>query len=139
MRRHYCNFVLLPTALLAVACANTTRYSGSNPPAMWDPITRAELAGTGIADAYEAVRMLRPRWLRPRMATAASDGLPLLYVQNMPYGSIYELRRFRVAGITEIRYVAARDATTRWGMGHSNGVIEVIELTQHPRGFTTLS
>ena len=30
-------------------------------------------------------------------------------------------------------------ALTRWGMGHSNGVIEVIELTQHPRGFTTLS
>jgi hypothetical protein len=67
------------------------------------------------------------------MATGASDGLPLVYVQNMRYGSISELRRFRVAGIRELRYVDARNATTRWGMGHSNGVIEVIELTQHAR------
>ncbi len=133
MRRHHSDILILSIALLAVACANAPRYSGAAPRAMWDPITRTELDGTGIADAYEAVRLLRPRWLRPRMATGASDGLPLVYVQNMRYGSISELRRFRVAGIRELRYVDARNATTRWGMGHSNGVIEVIELTQHAR------
>jgi hypothetical protein len=125
---------MLGAALLAVGCWHGTRHYGAIAPASRDPITRAELDGTGIADVYEAVRILRPRWLRPRMATGANDGLPLVYVQRMRYGSIRELRRFRVAGIKEIRYVDARSATTRWGMGHSNGVIEVIELTQHSRG-----
>ena len=62
------------------------------------------------------------------MATGASNGLPQVYVQGMRYGSIGELRLFRVTGIQEIRYVDARSATIRWGMGHSNGVIEVVEL-----------
>lgn len=133
MRPHPISFHLFPLALLVLACATPSRRTATAPHAMWDPITQAELDGTGIADAYEAVRLLRPRWLRPRMTTGADNGLPLVYAHNMRRGSIYELQLFRVAGIREICYVSARDATTRWGMGHSNGVIEVVALTEPGR------
>jgi hypothetical protein len=133
MRAHLAIIQPLSLTLLILACATAPRRAETTPHTLWDPITRAELAGTAIGDAYEAVQSLRPRWLRPRMTTGADNGLPLVYVHNMRCGSIYELQLFRVAGIREIRYVNARDATTRWGMGHSNGVIEVITVTDQPR------
>jgi hypothetical protein len=132
MRRHPIDY-LLPLTFLVLACATAPRRAETTPHALWDPITTAELEGAGIADAYEAVHLLRPRWLRPRMTTGADDGRPFVYAHNMRCGSIYELQLFRVAGIREIRYVNARDATTRWGMGHSNGVIEVITVTDQVR------
>lgn len=132
MRLHHATRWLLPLTLLALACATAPRRAETVPHTMWAPITEAELTGTEISNAYEAVRLLRPRWLRPRMPTGAGHGLPLVYAHNMPSGSIYELRLFPIAGIREIRYVNARDATTRWGMGHSNGVIELITSTDQP-------
>jgi len=97
------------------------------------PITRAEMEASGVSDPYEAVRLLRPSWLRPRVRTGtheSRDGLPTLYVQNMRFGSVYGLRDFRVEGIKEIRYITGLDATTRWGIGNTSSVIEVVWLNQ---------
>jgi hypothetical protein len=100
------------------------------------PITRTELADCGVADTYEAVRLLRPGWLSSRVRTRpnqGSDGLPVLYAQNMWYGSAYDLQQFHMADIEEIRYVHPLDATTRWGTGHTDGVIEIIWLKRSKR------
>jgi hypothetical protein len=61
------------------------------------------------------------------------DGLPTLYVQNMRVGSVNGLRDFRMEGIKEMRYISGLNATTRWGVGNTSGVIEVIWLTQSER------
>jgi len=86
-----------------------------------------------MPDPYEAVKLLRPGWLRPRVRTGISegfDGLPLVYTQNMRFGRLEELAGFRMEAIEEIRFVQPMDATTRWGMGHTSGVIEVIWVGQ---------
>jgi hypothetical protein len=64
MRAHLAILQPLPLTLLVLACATAPRRAETTPHALWDPITRAELAGTAIGDAYEAVQSLRPRWLR---------------------------------------------------------------------------
>jgi len=115
---------LLASAVCA-ACATASQSDGQAPLSSWSPITQGEIQQSVVGDALEAVRLLRPRWLRPRMG----DSAPLVYVHNQRYGGIEWLRMIRCENIYEIRYVNARDATMRWGMGHSAGVIEVVEAT----------
>jgi len=54
----------------------------------------------------------------------------LVYVQNMRFGAVRDLANFRMEAVEEIRYVRPLDATTRWGIGHTGGVIEVIWVNQ---------
>jgi len=133
MLRFRSTTLLLFAILTAVGCAGTSASAGFPTRPTMGPITRAEMEASGVSDPYEAVRLLRPNWLRLRVRTAthgARDGLPILYSQNLRLGSIYGLRDFRIEGIKEIRYISGVDATTRWGMGHTGGVIEVIWVNQ---------
>jgi hypothetical protein len=41
-------------------------------------------------------------------------------------GGLEELHSIRAADVESIRFINARDATTRWGTGHMGGVIEVL-------------
>jgi len=136
MRRYRSIALMVPAALLAVGCAGKTLAVGFTSHSSMSPITHAELEASGVLDPYDAVRLLRPGWLRPRVRTGhgdGRDGLPAVYVQNMRFGSVHELRDFRMERIQEIRFINPLDATTRWGKGHSSGVIEVIWLTQDYR------
>lgn len=133
MRHHHSLPLALSAALFAGACAATTGSPGFTTPMTRNSITRAELQACGMSDPYEAVKLLRPGWLRPRVRTSLSgdrDGLPLVYTQNMRFGRLDELAGFRMEAIQEIRFVHPLDATTRWGMGHTSGVIEVIWVDQ---------
>ncbi len=125
MRCHPVVAPLLVSAALCSACAPTSQTEEQAPRSSWSPITQSEIQQSVVGDAFEAVRLLRPRWLRPRMG----DSAPLVYLHNQRYGGVEWLRVIRCENIYEIRYVNARDATMRWGMGHSAGVIEVIEAT----------
>lgn len=49
------------------------------------------------------------------------------YVDDVRLGDLEQLRTVQRGTVREIRYIrGATDATTRWGTGHSNGVIQVI-------------
>ena len=48
----------------------------------------------------------------------------------MRFGRLEELAGFHMEAIEEIRCVHPMDATTRWGVGHSSGVFEVIWVGQ---------
>jgi hypothetical protein len=52
--------------------------------------------------------------------------MPLVYVNGVRYGEPQTLRNLRVQEVEEIRFISATDATTRWGTGHTGGVIEVM-------------
>ena len=123
-----CCHALIPSLAIAVLCAacTTAPQTGVQPASYsWSPITQGEIQRAIAGDAFEAVQRLRPRWLRPRMG----ESTPLVYMRNQQYGGIEWLRNFRCENVYEIRYVNARDATTRWGMGHSAAVIEVVPVT----------
>ena len=111
------------------ACATLTQASDAERSGSGDRITESELSDINAVDAYGVVEQLRPQWLRSRGAMSLRLGvgeLPLVYVDEMPYGDLPTLQTIPIIEIAEIRYINARDATTRWGTGVAGGVIEVI-------------
>lgn len=96
-------------------------------------ITSAEIeaAGVDMLNALQLVERLRPMMMRARNQTAGSMGAGstfgvIAYVDDVRLGELDALATVMRATVREIRYINATDATTRWGTGHSNGVIQVI-------------
>jgi len=114
--------VLAPLVFgFALACASGGQSSGRTL-ASRDVITAQEVADASLStqSAYEVVQRLRPRWLRPR------GGVPAIVINNVPSGDLERLRSISGADVSEMRYISAQDATTRWGTGFVGGAIEVI-------------
>ena len=95
-----------------------------------DVITGPEARETSANDAYEVVQLLRPAWLRSRAAPSLTNPeatYARIYVDNVPMaGGTRDLRNIAAGDIREIRYISPTDATTRFGTGHSGGVIMVL-------------
>lgn len=111
--------------LTLVACATTTpaRRGASS-----DILTLEEIQVSRAGNAYELLQELRPQFLRSRGAISVNDpraGYPVVYVNDVLHGDLETLRSILVREIDEIRYISASDATTRWGTGHTGGVIQV--------------
>ena len=90
-----------------------------------------EAAAPDIQNAFQLVERLRPMMLRPRNLTGGSVGAGTVfgvvaYVEEVRLGDTEALATVMRATVREIRYIGATDATTRWGTGHSNGVIQVV-------------
>jgi hypothetical protein len=58
-------------------------------------------------------------------AAAATAGV-VVYMDDTRLGEVASLSTIPAGRVREIRYISASDATTRWGTGHSSGVIQVI-------------
>ena len=115
---------LLIVLLVVAACAHkgTTRQKR-------DPnlITQDEIERITAANAYDAVQMLRPSFLRAR-GSSAMNGAPdmaIVYLDGMRMGGIGQLERIPTVGIVSIRYINAIDANQRYGRGHEGGAILV--------------
>jgi hypothetical protein len=85
-------------------------------------ITAEELQAIEVSTAFEAVRRLRPTWLRSR----SGGGDPVVFIDNVRAGDLNMLDQLYLTTVRELRYVSPADATTRWGTGYTNGAIEVI-------------
>ena len=121
----------MAVALLAVSCAS------SGTPARSDSgvhqasrnrtiLTLDEINGSSARDAYHAVQLLRPDWLRSRGSVSVRDPRPVAvvaYVDGQRYGGAQSLEQFRIGSFKEIRYYSGSEATSRWGTGHAGGVI----------------
>lgn len=95
------------------------------------PNGEIEAAGVDLLNAYDLVNRLRPSMMRMRNQTggsaSSSDVMgPVAYIDDIRLGDPDLLRTVMRATVREIRYLSATDATTRWGTGHSNGVIQVL-------------
>ncbi|HEX6314988.1 MAG TPA: hypothetical protein VFZ73_09020 [Gemmatimonadaceae bacterium] len=96
-------------------------------------ITEAEInAGTSYQNALEVVQNLRPQMLIPRGVGSDASGLSaasipiIVYMDDVRLGEVQSLVNIPSNRIKEIRFMNARDATTRFGTGHSSGVILVV-------------
>jgi hypothetical protein len=98
-------------------------------------ITRQEIEGTSGSNAYEIIQRLRPIFLSKRGAvrsaptngTNAVEAVDLVvYLNNNRLGGSDQLKSISQSDIGEIRYYSASDATTKWGLGHTAGAIQVI-------------
>ena len=90
-------------------------------------ITAEELTNTGASDCLEAVRVLRPQWLRSRAAPTPRDPNPepRVIVDGTPRGTLGELTLISTTDVESIRFLSASDATIRFGTGYAGGAIEV--------------
>jgi hypothetical protein len=124
-------YVLLAAALTAGLTALAACHSvrtGATGAHRTDVLTAEEIAVSPARDALEAVRQLRPTWLRTHGSQSFGDPdppVPLVYLGNQQYGTADSLRDFRAEDIRELRYLSPTAATTRYGTGHRGGVIEV--------------
>jgi hypothetical protein len=110
-----------PLLVIAGACAGTT--PGTEAPTRdRNRISLEEIDASDRLNAYELIRALRPAWLRARDA-----GAPLtVYMNGGRVGAgPPTLRSISRSTIEEIRYYDSRAATTRFGAGHSGGVVDV--------------
>lgn len=112
--------------LLATGCSFGGQ-SAQAPGRASDVITMEEIEAAEVPTAYDVVARLRPNWLRGRGSPTLRSGpvLPVVYVAGVRQGSVETLRNLSRTGVTRLRFIDATTATTRWGSGHSGGVIEV--------------
>ena len=110
------------TAETSTAAIPSKRTSGSSR----SVITAEELATANASTVYEAIERLRPQFLQSHGAVSMQDMTAdiLVYMDNVRLGGVDVLRRIEPGQVQEIRYVNARDATTRYATGHGGGVIE---------------
>lgn len=113
-----CLLVIL-AALGGCASGSGGGDSGGGDP---DRIGEEELSGISVSTALEAVRQLRPRWLRSRDVRE-----PVRTVINgTPRDdATEELARLPVSRVREMRFLDSREATTRFGRGFGAGAIFV--------------
>lgn len=128
MRTTRSSFPVLLITVVASACATagaaTDRTSR-------DLLTRAEVEESQQLTAYDAVRQERPRWLRVRGPNSFTSMNPIVvYVDGMRHGGVETLQTLPTMVVELIRYYGASEAQSRFGLGHTNGAIEVTTRTQ---------
>jgi hypothetical protein len=115
--------------ILALPSCATGGGSTTAPRRDPDVISAAELADPSIRtlSVLDALSRLRPTWIRPRGPTSlvsAGDRFPAVML-NESVQPFEVLRTLRAGEVTAIRYLNGADATTRYGTGYVNGLIQV--------------
>ena len=114
---------LLAVVVLGGACASSGQPDQSRPRRNRNLITAEELSELSVSTCYEAVRRLRPAWLQAR----GRSPLPVVFRNNARWGGDpRSLESIRINSVSEIRFLSASDATTRYGTGFTGGVILVV-------------
>jgi len=120
--------VLVGVALTGILAACSSATAGGAPRASRDVITREQMDAIDATTVLAVIQRLHPEFLRPRGRASLqteSGGLPVVYVDGIRAGGPEVLRDLPSQDVLEIRYIGAADATTRYGTGHTGGVIEI--------------
>lgn len=92
-------------------------------------ILAEEMERTGVTNAHEAVRLLRPQWLIERGAHVigeSSEETIQVYLDGNHLGGISTLTHVSAPIVHSIQFLNSGQATVRWGAGHSHGAILVV-------------
>ena len=103
--------------------------SGSSSSSNRNRITGEQLATTNSSTVYEALEMLRPRWLNSRGPVSMTDSEEAranVYMNGTRVGDLEYLREVYVMDVEALRYWPPGEAGARFGMGNPRGVIEII-------------
>ena len=124
MRLFALPLLLIP---LTLACASTGEPEGG--PSR-NVIAEQELGRVLEMMTLDAIRQLRPNWLRsratPTPAAFRDGGLePALSVDGIIRRGLEELETLPVRDVVQITFLSAAEATTLYGTGYTNGVIQV--------------
>ena len=92
-------------------------------------ITQEQILEHHFTNAYEAVEALHSNWLVSKVTDSFTSPSQIkVYVDNTFFGGTESLRTINPNNVRTIRYFDGVQATARWGMDHSQGVILVTTL-----------
>ncbi|SRR6266571_1831193 len=127
---------LMVTALVLVSACSSAGGSagtGGSPAPSQDRnlILLDELQRTSASNLFDAIRILRPQWLRqsPTIIRQGGEGSVLVYLDGVQYGDPTSLRQISLLVVQEVRYLSASEAQGRYGTQDLHGVIAV--TTRH--------
>lgn len=128
----------LTTAVLLLALTACSYSPRTGPRRSSNVLTVAEINELALTTAYEAVQRLRPQWLTQRASPSvrsdpteptgiAVEGRaePTVYIDGVRVGHLEVLREMSIEDVGEMRFLSPRDATNRFGTGHTTGAILV--------------
>src|SRR5215204_5962711 len=116
---------LLVLLLLALAAACSTNAAGTRA-SRSDTITVDDLRAANSTNLYDAVRTIRPNWLRARSPNSfQNQGQVQVYFDDTRIGGVDNLRSIPTQGIAYIRWFDPISASSRWGLDHEQGAIVV--------------
>ena len=124
VRHRSCPALAIFTAALLSGCAGA--YSSNRAGESRNVITREQILESNVLNAFDAVRRLRPNWLRTRVSAMGTPPPVRVYVDGVSVGNADYLSNVRIDIIQRLVYYSPADATTKWGTGHAGGAIEVV-------------
>jgi hypothetical protein len=125
MRRVVVPLMLL-ISVVAIACG--ARRSGPAAPRRDRTVlTREQILERNYTNAYDAIEALRSNWLRTRGTDSFNSPTQIwVYYDGTRMGALETLRNVQPRMVQSIRFMDGLQATARWGVGHSAGVIHVL-------------
>lgn len=122
MRRHAFAFVLA-AALTAAGCGGRAPDPSDVRPDS-RILTREQMLERHFLTAMDAVQALKGNWLASRGRDSFTVPSQLwVYFDNVRLGNANTLRTISTRDVAYLRYFNGVEATARWGVGHSAGVI----------------
>ena len=128
---------ILPVfTFIILACGCGSMREGTTGSIKGDILTAEEIATTPALNAYEAISLKRPFFLKsrgmrslhevPSSPAGQTVDYPVVYIDRMYYGDLESLRNISVKAIREIHYLDFNAATIQFGTGHTGGIILVL-------------
>lgn len=119
-----CSSLVLATVVLG-GCLGVRSSPRASPPPTWRVLSADEIATMPARTAYDAVRLLRPQFLRWTRGPQDSAHRLQVYVDGVRRGGVEELDGLPASLVLEIRFLSAPEATSFYGMGHPLGALAV--------------
>lgn len=118
---------LLPILLLALGCTPVATAAGGSPSQRnLNRIDREELVEINVQTLDEAIRVLRPNWLRGRGQASFSSPQPaVVYVDDLRRGGPEYLSRIGTVDVLSVEFIGALTAQQRFGEDHTGGAVLV--------------
>lgn len=124
-------FVVLVALLVSAACGASRTTARSH--VDQSVLTQEQLDERHFENLLEAVQTLRANWLNERGPDSfVAPSHIWVYVDNTRFGGVQALAQLGTRNISLVQKLNGVDATARWGIGHSAGVIAV--MTWPPQG-----
>lgn len=119
--------VVLAFSVALGACASSGGGSSSSRSSS-TRLTAAELEVDASQDLYTVIQRRRPQWLQNRAPATAQGRQQISVILDgvRQQGGPEVLRSMRAGDVEEVRFLNARDATTRYGTDMTAGAIEVV-------------
>ncbi len=115
---------LLPASLLIASLGcHVPQIAPLDP----ERLSREEIVKEHFTNVYDAVASLRSGWLTVRGTDSFREASQVwIYYDQTRLGSVDEMRSVLVSSVASLRHYNGVDATMRWGVGHSAGVIQIL-------------